>query len=139
MLEVSKIVVSVSNRTFYKLLPLLKNSEKNIFICITFSEYFGLAVCKNLFVTLHSCVCFRRRRGMNPRCLEAVHPTLCLCSLLAFVRRTPRPSWTSTFPGFSRPLAVSLLECCGIPRAPALLNSAPCLGEVSAPGRSLAL
>lgn len=97
------------------------------------------AVCKNFFVTLHSCVCFRRRRGMNLRCLEAVHATLCLCSPLALVRRTLRPSWTSTFPEFSRPLAVNLQECCGIPHAPALLNSAPCLGEVPAPSRSLAL
>lgn len=82
---------------------------------------------------------YRRRNGMNLRCLEAVHPTLCLCSLLALVRRTPRPSWTSTFPESSRPLAASLQECFGIPRAPALLNSARCLGEVPAPGHSLAL
>lgn len=76
---------------------------------------------------------------MYLRCLEAVHPTLCLCSLLALTRRTPRPSWTSTFPESSRLLAVSLQECFGIPHAPALLNSAHSLGEVPAPGCSLAL
>lgn len=76
---------------------------------------------------------------MNLRCLVPVHPILCLCSLLALVRRILRPSWTSTFPESSRPLVVSLQDCFDIPHAHDLLNSVPCLGEVPAQGHSLAL